>query len=169
LLACYRVAHSTLYWPWLLRPLDLAYVALYKVIGELIVGTEIHWRCEIGPRARLYHGYGLVVHARARIGSDVVLRQGVTIGVKHTVDEVEAPVIGNSVDIGANALILGDTSVGDGALIGAGAVVVGDVPRDAVIPGDAARVVSAGHNPCGVQFQLAACAHRYRQGRRKKS
>lgn len=50
-------------------------------------------------------------------------------------------VIGDDVWIGADATILKGVTVGDRAIIGAGAVVTSDVPCDAVVAGNPARVV----------------------------
>jgi serine O-acetyltransferase len=44
-------------------------------------------------------------------------------------------VIGNNVDIGAGAKLLGRIRVGNNVLIGANAVVVGDVPDDSIAVG----------------------------------
>ena len=52
-----------------------------------------------------------------------------------------APVLGNSVDIGAGAVILGRVMLGDGAVIGANAVVLCDVPAGALAVGVPARIV----------------------------
>jgi acetyltransferase-like isoleucine patch superfamily enzyme len=51
--------------------------------------------------------------------------------------------IGDDVFIGTNALILKGVTVGNGAVVGAGAVVVVDVPPDAVVGGNPARVIGA--------------------------
>lgn len=50
-------------------------------------------------------------------------------------------VVGNDVWIGSHAMVVGDVTIGDGAVIGAGAVVVRDVPPYAVALGVPARVV----------------------------
>jgi serine O-acetyltransferase len=44
-------------------------------------------------------------------------------------------VIGNNVDIGAGAKILGPIKVGDNVVIGANAVVICDVPDDCIAAG----------------------------------
>ena len=54
----------------------------------------------------------------------IVIRQNVTIGQVRD----QYPVIGNRVEIGAGAIILGGVTIGDDAVIAAGAVVVKDVP-----------------------------------------
>lgn len=141
LLIMYRIAHSVLDMPKLFRPIGYIYIFFYKLITELIVGTEIHWRCKIGPGAQVFHGYGLVIHSDSIIGAGVALRNGVTLGSKITGGLLQAPILGDRVDVGVSAIILGGVKIGDGAIIGAGAVVVKDVPAYAVVAGNPARVI----------------------------
>ena len=70
----------------------------------------------------------------------MVLRHGVTIGLKRT-GQRGAPRIGNRVDIGAGAKILGDIVIGDDAVIGANAVVLKDVPPGTFAVGIPARII----------------------------
>jgi serine acetyltransferase len=141
LLLLYRLAHFFYTAPFYLWPLSFIYHVFYKIITEFVIGFEIPWSCEIGPSARIFHGIGLVVHPSVRIGSHVVLRQGVTIGTKYTKSDAGVPTIGNHVDIGASALILGSIAIGDGAAIGAGSVVLKDVPPQGVVAGNPARLI----------------------------
>jgi MFS family permease len=67
----------------------------------------------------------------AQIGDDCVLRQNVTIGQfnrgrKRT--PPYAPKIGNGVEVGAGAVVVGGITVGDGTRIGPNAVVMTDIP-----------------------------------------
>lgn len=50
-------------------------------------------------------------------------------------------VIGENVWVGAGAMVLKGVKIGDNAVVGAGSVVVGNVPRDAVVFGNPARVI----------------------------
>jgi serine acetyltransferase len=146
ILLAYRLAHTHLSAPPYLKPFTLACVACYKLLTEFGVGADIPWRCEIGPSARIFHGFGLVIHGNVKIGSHVVLRNGVTIGMSRTSD-IRVPVIGDYVEIGVGASILGAITVGDHAVIGAGAVVVRDVPPYAVVVGNPSRIVRIGVRP----------------------
>jgi putative colanic acid biosynthesis acetyltransferase WcaB len=83
------------------------------------------------------------VHEGAVLGTGCTLRQSTTIGAKQLADGTQSasPVLGEGVDVGANAVILGAVRVGDHAVIGAGAVVVKDVPAGAVVAGNPARII----------------------------
>lgn len=54
--------------------------------------------------------------------------------------------VGRNCFIGARAMILPGTTIGEGAIVGANAVVKGDVPAGAVVAGNPARVVGSAKN-----------------------
>ncbi len=114
-------------------------LGLYVLLVHWIMGIEIDYRSDIGAGLCLRHGTGLVVHPAAVIGSRCTLRQGVTIGDR--LPRKGIPVLANNVNVGANALILGPISVGEGAVIGAGSVVIDDVAPKSVVAGNPARVI----------------------------
>lgn len=91
---------------------------------------------EIGGGLFIQHGFATMVAARS-IGENCWINQQVTVG--HT--GRGCPVIGNGVTITCGAKVLGDITVGDGAVIGANAVVVKDVEPDAVMGGVPARKI----------------------------
>jgi serine acetyltransferase len=122
------------------RLLGIPVLALYRVGVEWILGVELGWRVEVGPRLRLYHGVGLVVHPSAVIGADCTLRHSTTLGTKHPGGE--APRLGDSVDVGCGSVILGGVRLGDRSVVGAGSVVIADVAADTVVAGNPARVIA---------------------------
>jgi serine O-acetyltransferase len=129
--------------PALLRkPLSLLY-KLMRTGCQMLTGVELPCEARVGKRLRIEHFGGIVVSGDAVIGDDVVLRHGVTIGLKRT-GERGAPRIGDRVDIGAGAKILGAITIGDDAIIGANAVVVRDVPAGALAVGIPARILRRG-------------------------
>lgn len=113
--------------------------ALYTFLVEWTWGIELPWATTVGPRLRIFHGTGLVVNADARLGADVVLRQGVCIGSRH--DGGPSPVIGDGVTFGAASLVLGGIRLGDSSAVGAGAVVLVDVPDHGRMVGNPARLL----------------------------
>jgi len=139
----FRVAHLLRFGPRWLFPLTAFYGICYRILVEWVLGVELPWKTKIGPGLRLEHGQALVVNDGTIIGGGCTLRNGVTIGIKQTGPGrySSAPVLGDGVDIGANASIIGPVRIGDGAVIGAGAVVVKDVPADAVVGGNPAKIL----------------------------
>lgn len=119
--------------------LSVAVGALYRLIVTYLLGVELPWKTEVGPRLRLYHGVGLVVNDATQIGSDVVLRHCVTIG--HTRPGGHCPVIEDRVEFGANSVALGGIRIGAGARIGAGSVVLHDVEPNTTVVGNPAQPV----------------------------
>jgi serine acetyltransferase len=104
--------------------------AFYKIGAEWILGIEIPIGTSIGAGLRLRHGVGLVINPHAVIGRNVLLRHGVTIGNRHGL--TDCPTIGDDVEIGASATLIGAITVGARSRIGAGVVLVEDVPEDSV-------------------------------------
>lgn len=137
-LTLYRLSQEIMRESGPLHILGLPVVAFYVVFVEWLMGIELNLKSRIGPGLRLYHGVGLVLHQETIMGKNCALRHCVTIGRKY---EGGCPVIGNNVDIGANAVLLGDITIGDGAIIGAGAVVVKDVAPGDVVAGNPARSI----------------------------
>jgi serine O-acetyltransferase len=93
----------------------------------------------IGGGLRIWHFGGIFVHPEAQIGRNCTLRQGVTIG--NRVADGAVPVIGDDVEFGAYAQVLGAVRIGNGCRIGALSVVLCDVPDGATAVGVPARIV----------------------------
>jgi serine O-acetyltransferase len=134
----YRFQSKLIRWP-----LAVIHIILAK-LAEIICGVEIGVSAKIGRRLIIEHSGAIVVHGNTVMGDDCIIRQGVTIGNKRIDDPFAAPVIGNRVNIGAGAKILGAVHIGDDADIGANAVVLRDVPAGAMAVGVPARVIERG-------------------------
>lgn len=118
---------------WLRKPLSLLYKFM-KIASQILTGIDLPCEARVGRRLVIEHFGGIVVSGDTVIGDDVTIRHGVTLGLRRK-GVAGAPVIGNRVDIGAGAKILGPVKIGDGAAIGANAVVLCDVPAGAVAVG----------------------------------
>jgi putative colanic acid biosynthesis acetyltransferase WcaB len=117
---------------------------LYKFYTEFLLGIELPASTQIGPGLRIYHGVGLVVHQGVRIGSGCVLRQGVTIGNKGEEERASfLPIIGDNVNFGAGAIVIGGVNIGDNSTIGAGTVVTKDLPPNSVAVGAPFHILKA--------------------------
>jgi serine O-acetyltransferase len=95
-----------------------------------------------------------VISGDATFGDDCIIRNGVTVGLRNT-GQRGAPVIGNRVDIGAGAKILGSIHVGDDVVIGANAVVIRDVPANSIAVGIPARVLPRKSTPASPSGEAA--------------
>lgn len=119
-------------------PLSFVY-KLMKVGVQILTGIDLPCEVTLGRRVTIEHFGDVIISGDAEIGDDVVLRNGVTIGLRRT-GVRGAPKIGNRVDIGAGAKILGDVTIGDDVAIGANAVVLEDVPPNSIAVGVPARI-----------------------------
>ncbi len=115
------------------KPCSFLYHLLYKWI-QVVAGIELPCEAEIGRNFVIDHFGGIVVSGYAKFGDDCRIRNGVTVGLGR-VSEPIAPVIGNNVDIGAGAKVLGNIRIGNNVAIGANAVVIRDVPDDHIAVG----------------------------------
>jgi len=113
---------------------------LVSHITRFLVGIEIHPGANIGRRFFIDHGMGVVIGETAEIGDDVLLYQGVVLGGTTLEKKKRHPTLGNSVVVGAGAIVLGAITVGDGARIAAGSLVVHDVPSGATVVGVPGRI-----------------------------
>lgn len=105
-------------------------------------GIDIHPGADIGPRFFVDHGTGVVIGETSRIGKNVKIYQGVTLGALSPFDkegkprkgEKRHPDIEDDVIIYANATILGGrTVIGKGSIIGGNAWIIKSVPPGSTV------------------------------------
>lgn len=120
--------------PW--NPLRKLAVLRHR-FWSAVSGADIPLNSNIGLGLWIPHPNGVVIHPRATIGVNCIFQQGVTIGYA----KGGVPTIGNGVELGAGAKVIGGVTVGDCAVIGANAVVTRDVPANCVAVGIPARVI----------------------------
>lgn len=125
---------------------------IFELLSFKLGDNAISAQCTIGEGTIFMHrGLGCVAHENTVIGSYCRICQNVTFGAKWSVlksDDGKAPVVGNYVEIGAGAVILGGIHIGDHAVIGANAVVIHDVPPSTVVVGVPAKEIGLVEGSC---------------------
>lgn len=123
-------------------PLMVVYRLAYWSVRNFY-GIELFHTTNVGRRFHIAHQSAIVIHPFATIGDDCIVRQGVTVGtaMNRYIDEV--PTLGNRVDVGLGAAIIGRVRVGDDVRIGPNVVVMTDIPAGATVVAQAARIIPA--------------------------
>lgn len=116
----YRIEKSGFLIRKLVRPMD-----------TLIIGKG-----QVGGGLYIQHGFATIIAAKS-IGENCWFNQQVTVGF----EQDRQPVIGNHVRVCAGAIIIGDVTIGDNAIIAAGAVVTKNVPANEVWGGNPAHFI----------------------------
>lgn len=104
-------------------------------ISRFLTGIEIHPGAKIGKNLFIDHGLGVVIGETTKIGDNVMIYQGATLGGTGKDKGKRHPTIGNNVLISTGAKVLGPFEVGDNAKIGANAVVLAQVPENTTVVG----------------------------------
>ena len=94
------------------------------------LGFKIPRNC-FGPGLMIYHHGEIIVNENARIGADCSLHGGNCIGNNGKTDG--APVIGDGLDLGIGAKIIGAVTLGEHVTVGANAVVTKSFAEDGLI------------------------------------
>ncbi|MDP3737887.1 MAG: serine O-acetyltransferase [Hyphomonadaceae bacterium] len=134
-LQTHRVGH----WLWGQGRETLAFF-LQSRTSELY-GVDIHPAAPIGSGVFIDHATGVVIGETARVGDDVSMLHGVTLGGTGKVFTDRHPKIGRGVLLGAGSKVLGNITVGDEARVGSGSVVLSDVPPRCSVAGVPAKPV----------------------------
>jgi len=105
-------------------------------------GMFIPFDTQIGLGFYIGHCGDIHFNARAQVGRNCNISQGVTLGQANRGRNKGYPIIGDGVYIGPGAKVIGAVHVGNNAAIGANCVVTKDVPDNAVVVGVPGRVIS---------------------------
>lgn len=131
-ITAYRIAN--IFWK-----LDIPIIP--RIITEYVhsrTGIDIHPGAEIGENFFIDHGTGIVIGETTKIGNNVKIYQGVTLGAlsvsKDNASAKRHPTIENNVTIYANATILGgNTTIGVNSVIGGNVWLTHSVPENSLV------------------------------------
>ena len=85
----------------------------------------------------IQHGFATIISAK-KIGKNCKIYQQVTIGYNH---QLNAPTLGDNVEVCCGAKIIGNVHIGNNVLIGANSVIVKDIPSNCVVAGVPAKII----------------------------
>src|SRR5699024_12086542 len=97
-------------------------------ITHFIKEKDIHQGAKIGKGLLIENGMGVVIGETCRIGDNVTIYQGVTLGGTGKEKGKRHPDIGDNVLIAAGAKVLGNIKINSNVNIGANSVVLNSVP-----------------------------------------
>ncbi len=121
------------------KPFSLLYKFLFKIV-QVLTGIELPCEVPVGANFRIEHFGDIIISGYASFGDNCIIRNGVTVGLKN-IEVKTAPTIGNNVNIGTGAKILGDITIGNNVDIGANAVVITSVPDNSLAVGIPAKIL----------------------------
>ena len=97
---------------------------------------NISSKATIGKGLFIGHNGPITINGKAVIGNNCNISVGVTIGIENRGKRVGAPVIGNGLWIGTNAVIVGKIHIGSNVLITPNSFVNFDVPSNSIVIGN---------------------------------
>ncbi|WP_436855343.1 serine O-acetyltransferase [Staphylococcus caeli] len=125
---------------------------LISQVTRFFTGIEIHPGAQIGRRLFIDHGMGVVIGETCRIGDNVTIYQGVTLGGTGKEKGKRHPDIGDNVLIAAGAKVLGNITIHSNVNIGANSVVLNTVPSYSTVVGIPGHIVKQDGKRIGKTF-----------------
>lgn len=132
--ASYYEAHNT----FLLKQLYL--LKLIRIMKKTQINIPSGTR--IGEGFYIGHLGRIIINPESKIGKNVNIATGVTIGQSNRGNKKGVPTIGNNVWIGTNSVIVGNITIGDDVLIAPLSYVNTDVPAHSVVIGNPSTIHS---------------------------
>ncbi len=141
------------------RPLEIKYIAAFRKANKcrflplklfyMLKLMHLSNRTQIQIPARTSIGEGLyighlgrvIIHPDAKLGRNINIATGVTIGMENRGDRKGAPTICDNCWIGTNAVIVGNVKIGSDVLIAPLTYVNFDVPDHSIVIGNPGRII----------------------------
>lgn len=109
-------------------------------ISESLLGVAIRPGADIGPGLYIGHAGLVMINEEVKAGKNLSIGSDLLIGLRGG-GHKGAPILGDNVQIGAGAKILGKIKVGSNVRIGANSLVVNDVPNNVTVLGVPAKII----------------------------
>ena len=143
-----------------IRPVELKYIALFRKANEckflplkllytyrlkkMSGKTHIQIPARTGIDAGFYIGHSgrVIIHPDAKLGKNINVGTGVTIGQENRGKRKGAPTLKGDCWIGTNSVVVGNIQIGEDVLIAPLTFVNFDVPDHSVVIGNPAKIIS---------------------------
>lgn len=141
------------------RPLEIKYISVFRKANtcrfmplklfytlKLLnmsrkTQIQIPARTQIGEGLYIGHLGRVIIHPDAKLGKNVNIATGVTIGMENRGKRKGAPVISDNCWIGTNAVVVGNVKIGSDVLIAPLTYVNFDVPDHSIVIGNPGRII----------------------------
>lgn len=105
----------------------------------IMMGAIINIGATIGEGTMI--DMGAILGGRAQVGKNCHIGAGAVLAGVIEPPSASPVIIEDDVLIGANAVVVEGVHIGKGAVVGAGSIVLNDVPANAVVAGNPARII----------------------------
>ena len=112
---------------------------LNKLSKKLFI--QIPYSVRIGNGFYIGHNGPIIINPKVIIGDNCNVAIGVTIGQENRGKRKGAPIIGNEVWIGTNAVVVGKIKIGNDVLIAPNSYVNFDVPDHSIVIGNPGKII----------------------------
>lgn len=143
----------------LLRPVELKYIALFRKANDCRFAPlkiyytirlklmsykthiQIPARTEIGEGFYIGHSGRVIIHPEAKLGKNINVGTGVTIGYENRGERKGAPTLEGRCWVGTNSVVVGKVTIGEDVMIAPLTFVNFDVPAHSIVIGNPAKII----------------------------
>ena len=122
------------------KPLKAFYTVRLKCMSHK-TRIQISARTQIGEGFYIGHTGRVIINPEAKLGKNINISTGVTIGYENRGARKGAPVISDNCWIGTNAVVVGKVNIGEDVLIAPLTFVNFDVPPHSIVIGNPAKII----------------------------
>ena len=122
------------------KPLKLFYTLKLMFLSNK-TQIQIPARTSIGEGFYIGHLGRVIIHPEAKLGKNINIGTGVTIGMENRGERKVTPVISDNCWLGTNAVIVGNVKIGSDVLIAPRTFVNFDVPDHSIVVGNPGKII----------------------------
>lgn len=121
----------------------------------IMMGAVLNIGAEVGDETMI--DMGAVLGGRAKVGKNCHIGAGAVLAGVIEPASARPVTVGDNVLIGANAVVVEGICIGSNSVVAAGAIVIEDVPENAVVAGNPARIVKMKDEKTKSKTELIKC------------